>query len=214
MSWRIAKGLEQLRKQVNAKWPGRSKESDGSIGDETHATKSSDHNPWVKDGAEGVVTAVDITHDPADGFDSYAFADMLMRNRDPRIKYVISNRRIGSGDAGPQPWVWRKYTGASPHDHHVHISIKADKPHYDSVAEWKLDGMAPTVVPVGYTKPRPTVKEGSTGDDVKFLQGKLGVTADGVFGPQTKGAVVRIQNNRRIVADGIVGPATWAIINE
>ena len=34
MAWRLAKSLEKLRSQVNAKHPKRSKASDGAIGDE------------------------------------------------------------------------------------------------------------------------------------------------------------------------------------
>ena len=45
MSWRLAHGLEKLRSQVNEKWPLRSKDSDGSIGDEHHSARASDHNP-------------------------------------------------------------------------------------------------------------------------------------------------------------------------
>lgn len=136
MTWRLAHSLETLRTQVNLQWPGRSKKDDGSIGDEAHASRSSDHNPWVKDGSMGVVTAIDITHDPAGGFNSYAFAEMLRLNRDPRIKYVISNRRIVSSETSP--WEWRPYHGSNPHDHHVHISVKSDKAHYDNTAEWKI----------------------------------------------------------------------------
>jgi hypothetical protein len=138
MTWRLAESLKKLREEVNAKYPTRSKESDGAIGDEKHATRNSDHNPWIKEGSMGIVTAIDITHDPKNGIDSYAFADMLLHNKDPRIKYVISNRRIGSGSTGPAPWTWRKYTGLNAHQHHVHISVKSDKAHYDNRGEWNL----------------------------------------------------------------------------
>src|SRR5262245_2987274 len=111
MAWRLAKGLETLRSQVNAKWPGRSKDSDGSVGDTSHSARKSDHNP----DSRGVVHAIDITHDPRNGFDSYKFADMLLAKQDPRISYIISNRRIGSGPKGPAPGAWRKYTGTNPH---------------------------------------------------------------------------------------------------
>lgn len=91
MEWRVAKALLQLRAQVDAKFPGRSTASDGTIGDANHASRASDHNPWVTDKHGGhVVTAMDITHDPAHGFDSYAFAEQLRQRRDPRIKSVIS----------------------------------------------------------------------------------------------------------------------------
>lgn len=67
--WRVASSLLVLRSQVDALWPGRRKDSDGTIGDANHALSDSDHNPWVKDGLMGVVTAMDITHDPAKGCD-------------------------------------------------------------------------------------------------------------------------------------------------
>lgn len=215
MSWRLAKSLETLRKQVNTKYPNRSHESDGTIGDEHHSARTSDHNP----NDAGVVCAFDITHDPADGFDSYTFADMLLRKQDPRLKYVISNRRIGAGPGGPQPGVWRSYNGINPHNHHCHVSVRADATHYDNEATWQLDDLpvAPTV-PVtpakAIVKPHTTLRLGSRGPKVAELQKKLGLVADGVYGIKTMKAIRYIQNLRRIVADGVCGPQTWAIINE
>lgn len=63
MTWRLSKGLERLRAQVNDKWPNRRKDSDGSVGDTSHAARPSDHNP----DSRGVVHAIDITHDPRGG---------------------------------------------------------------------------------------------------------------------------------------------------
>lgn len=210
MAWRLAKGLEKLRAQVNEKWPSRSKESDGTIGDEAHASRSSDHNPWVKDGSIGVVTGMDITHDPKSGCDSYALAEQLLRAKDPRIKYVISNKKIASGTGqGQEAWKWRPYSGANPHNHHVHISIKSDKASYDSVASWRLDGMPVSIQP-DYVAPPPTLRKGSNGENVRQLQALLSVAVDGEFGPKTEAAVKNFQTLNKLVSDGICGPATWA----
>jgi endonuclease G, mitochondrial len=140
MSWRIAESLLQLRKQVNAAYPNRSKASDGGIGDAAHATRASDHNPWVKDGAMGVVTAVDVTHDPANGCDAGKLAAALVNSEDPRIKYVIWNRQMASSYPanGVAAWTWRPYSGANPHNHHVHISVQPEKELYDSPVEWEI----------------------------------------------------------------------------
>ena len=138
--WRVAKSLLALRDQVNRKAPNRNKANDGTIGDAAHASRTSDHNPWVTDGGVGVVTAMDITHDPAHGCDAGALAEAIRGSRDARVKYVIWNRRIANPlpIGGQPPWAWRPYTGANPHNHHVHISVKSDKPSYDSVASWTV----------------------------------------------------------------------------
>jgi peptidoglycan hydrolase-like protein with peptidoglycan-binding domain len=47
------------------------------------------------------------------------------------------------------------------------------------------------------------------GSSVRLLQRKLGIGADGVFGPGTSSAVKRFQHARGLTADGIVGPGTW-----
>lgn len=155
-SWRVAKCLDQLLAEINASAPGRSKASDGSIGDEAHWAQgdSSDHNPWC---CGWVVTARDFTHDPAGGFDSYAYAewqrqrcrgDILVNGaREYRVKYVISNRKICSPTDN---WAWRTYSGDNPHDHHVHVSVDCtgEGGYMDSTEPWGWSGgTAPTPTP-------------------------------------------------------------------
>ena len=53
------------------------------------------------------------------------------------------------------------------------------------------------------------LKEGSAGNFVKILQGKIGVTADGKFGVITKTKVIEFQKSARLSPDGIVGYNTW-----
>ncbi len=54
------------------------------------------------------------------------------------------------------------------------------------------------------------LKVGSKGDDVKKLQEKLGLTADGSFGPGTEKKVKEWQAANGLKADGIVGDGTWS----
>lgn len=134
MAWRLSKSLEKLRDQVNAAVPRRSKASDGTKGDDAHAARKSDHNP----DASGVVRALDITHDPANGVDSEKLAEALRQSRDPRISYVISNRKIAAS-YGAQAWEWRPYSGANAHNHHCHISVVANDGLADSVTPWAIE---------------------------------------------------------------------------
>ena len=54
------------------------------------------------------------------------------------------------------------------------------------------------------------LKVGSKGNEVKQLQEKLGLTADGSFGPGTEKAVKEWQSANGLTADGLVGDGTWS----
>lgn len=54
------------------------------------------------------------------------------------------------------------------------------------------------------------LKIGSEGDDVKNVQAKLGLNADGIFGSATDAAVRHWQSTNDLTADGIVGDETFA----
>jgi putative chitinase len=54
------------------------------------------------------------------------------------------------------------------------------------------------------------LKLGSKGENVKKLQVKLGLGADGVFGYGTEASVKKWQESNGLTADGIVGEGTWS----
>jgi len=125
MAWRLANSLITLRNQINAAYPNRNKDSDGTIGDPAHAATKSEHNP----NAAGVVTAMDITHDPKNNVHGGDLAEAL--NDDNRTWYVIWNRKI---------WdiKWIPYWGKNPHDRHVHISTNQSASRYDDGRNWNI----------------------------------------------------------------------------
>ena len=141
--WSLAPSLIALEDQINARAPRRSKRADGSIGDQSHRTRASDHNPSL-----GWVTAADFTHDPAGGFNSYAFAQDLARRRDPRVKYIISNGFIWTPARG-----WKPYTGPNPHSGHVHVSVFNTPEARNNLSSWFSGSDAPSPTP---STPHPT----------------------------------------------------------
>lgn len=213
MSWRVAPSLLKLLSQVNEKYPARRKDSDGTIGDEAHSSRTSDHNPDTDD----VVRGMDITHDPASGCDSYALAEALLASRDPRISYVISNRKIANSSpvGGTAAWRWRRYHGVNPHDHHVHVSVLG-KPWRDQQQPWDLRewDAEKAKAPAKIVAIPPTLRRGASGADVAEMQRLLAargepIKADGAFGPVTFAAVVAFQRAMGLASDGVVGPQTW-----
>lgn len=67
---------------------------------------------------------------------------------------------------------------------------------------------------------RATVRSGSRGADVTYLQQRLAAlgykpgTADGIFGSKTLAAVKSFQKDHKLTVDGIVGAKTWAALAE
>jgi peptidoglycan hydrolase-like protein with peptidoglycan-binding domain len=222
MSWRVAKSLLKLREQVNSRAPDRDKGNDGTIGDAAHASRSSDHNPWVTDQGVGVVTAIDITDDPKHKVVAADIAEVLRKSKDPRIKYVISRGKIFSSET--RPWQWRPYNGPNPHDKHVHLSVKSPKVLFDNTKEWPLPPAlgGQDVVPLSLADSvslGDMAHVGERGERAKKIQEalkKAGATivVDGDYGPLTEAKVKVFQQLRNLQVDGIVGPATAAELDK
>lgn len=140
----VDKSLLKLRDQINILAPGRSKRSDGTIGDADHAAGNSDHNPQdTSDSSDNndpdnQVDAIDITHDPAHGCDVGKIWESIRVSRDRRVSYAIFNRRIFSSysNSSRKAWEWGPYNGEDPHDTHGHLSVNDE--YNDDTREWDI----------------------------------------------------------------------------
>lgn len=125
--------LRALREDFDRRFPGRSKRSDGLIGDAAHQSRPSDHNI----GANGKIHAADITNDPP-----VCPVHVEVRKddirRDPRMKYIISNAKmISSYPMGMYPaFAERPYSGSNAHRQHAHISIKSGRVYENDISSW------------------------------------------------------------------------------
>jgi Putative peptidoglycan binding domain len=221
-AWRMAGALEDLRGEINARWPNRDKKSDGGIGDKHHCPPGGREN-WKKSqhcpNPSGVVCARDFD---SDGIPAAWLAEHVRKlglGGDKRLAntgYVIYNRRIASAQYA---WVWRVYRGLDPHTSHVHVTVSTSPTGYDVRGSW---GVRTTTVPTGPGVPGDLPKHplGSRelrlvepkmrGTDVAFVQRWVGADADnGVYDQHTVGRVERFQGIVGLEPSGVVGEATW-----
>ncbi len=49
----------------------------------------------------------------------------------------------------------------------------------------------------------------ASGPSVRYLQNRLGIKVDGVYGPGTVSVIQQYQSKNGLTADGIIGPQTW-----
>lgn len=199
MSWRLARSLVTLRDEIRALHPGTTV---WTVGDAAHRATWSDHNP----NASGVVCAIDVLGDG--GLDLVSFAEHVRASGHPAFKYAIFDRRIASKGGG-----WRSYSGSNPHTSHVHVSVgvgpdgRSTGP-YDDTSPWGLRAVDGPQLPGGI------LRRGDSGLGVRLLQAALGITADGIFGPQTEAALKDFQRRVGITVDGVFGPETRAALRE
>ena len=208
---RLAKCLETLIDDIDRRFPERDRHNDGTLGDARHRAlgEKTDHNPHVHLNGAGIVTALDVTHDPEHGFDAQVFADSLREERDKRIKYVIFNGRIFSSTT--DPWQWRRRNqGPGDHAEHVHVSVVDDPTRYDDASPWTYDVSDTADGPPQIFPPK--LKRGDSGPAVVDLQTLLGIEADGDFGDDTDAAVRAFQLRNNLFDDGIVGSHTWGVL--
>jgi hypothetical protein len=146
-SWILVPCLVTLRDEFNWVAPRRDRASDGSIGDATHASSSSDHNPdetgntpYEDADHRNEVHAIDVDDDlRTPGWDMNRCLQIIItrhrQGRDNRLQNVIYNRRIWSRSWG---WTARAYTGASAHTEHAHFSVRYTTAQENDTRPWGL----------------------------------------------------------------------------
>jgi N-acetylmuramoyl-L-alanine amidase len=83
-------------------------------------------------------------------------------------------------------------------------------PHWNNFIEQiRAAGSSPSTQPAGPRLLKLTSPM-MRGEDVKEVQQRLGIKADGIFGPNTRDAVIAFQKSNSLTPDGIVGPQTRA----
>ena len=168
------------------------------------------NDPITVDGQWGPETARRVERSPANGFGQVSTPSsggnrptLRQGSRGEDVKYLQS--KLGISADG----IFGSQTEAAVKAFQGRNGLSADG--IVGPNTWaKIEGTSNTPTPPSSGGNRPTLRQGSRGEDVKYLQSKLGISADGIFGSQTEAAVKAFQGRNGLSADGIVGPNTWA----
>lgn len=220
-TWHLAPSLKRLQKDLDAVF-GADRPNDGTIGDQAHAARKSEHNPDrdADSMPNGAVSAIDIYTQvgskvwikPAE------FTKLLaVLKKDARVWYVIHKGYIYSRT---DDFAKEKYTGSNPHTNHIHISLMQTKAAHDDVSSWGIgavdDAPKPAEPKPSTKKPLPTLRRGDRDKVlVPFLKRFFWAdppNQDSVFGSGTEKKVKAYQREQGLMIDGVVGPKTWARI--
>lgn len=160
---------------------------------------SDKRNPQTKESRTDIVkTFCNYLSDKGYEVGIYSNIDYIQNKFDDLSEYPLWLARYNSNIDGYHPFMWQysskgKVAGVASH---VDMNV-----YYGSLE--------------GFKKKRSTIKLGSRGADVIYLQQQLVLkgyqpgSIDGIFGTKTDKAVRLYQNENNLTADGIVGVKTW-----
>lgn len=147
-SWVLVPCLVALRDEFNELNPDRDKSTDGSIGDQAHADRSSNHNPdetgntpHEDSDSKNEVHAIDV--DATGPWPSPMTFDLGIeelrkrhqRGDDDRLIEIIWNRRRATPESG---WNWKNYTGDNAHTQHAHLASSYNSSREADTSPWGL----------------------------------------------------------------------------
>jgi hypothetical protein len=180
MAWRSARSIDSgqgLGQEILQTDPGTTLYY---IGDESHQSGTSDHNPCD---CHSVVCAVDVMKDGGPNLDHLA---EHIRQRvlagDQRTKYLIYDHQIFSGQGqNYPPGQWRPYTGSNPHTDHVHLSVRHGPSLFDDSASWgwgTSGGLAPDNVTTMEVVDVPIFCNLDTGQTLLVMGGVVSIASE------------------------------------
>lgn len=191
--------LLELADEFDEVGPSRSTESDGSIGDTAHQSRSSNHNrddtsgsstPQSDSDGDPDIRAIDVTDKGPwiNGFTMQKGVDKIVARcksgQEKRLVEIIYNGYCWYASNG---WNRKTYTGSNPHDKHAHFGAKADTGKLENDrSPW---GIAEEWGDMGGFLPA----KGDSGEHVKYWQNFLNwlgypCEADGDYGDATEKA--------------------------
>ena len=160
--WTLAPALATAWDEIEAAHPDRpSQPSDGTIASAAHSKQNptSDHEA---DRGDGYVKASDFG-DTWPGWDPDDWLDAVIARRDPRVKYIIKDRKVWrsyrskvtsrnrpvndrdvvtiGGVRYLPAWKPAHYPGSNPHESHAHLSTTDDGAR--STAPWGINDHRP-----------------------------------------------------------------------
>lgn len=218
MGWVVVPNLDELKDQLNARFPNRDKRSDGTIGDTSHQASASSHNPdrtgspEFRDGdSKDEVRARDIDKDLNDSVTMEQlvqhWVNLARQGRLWWVRYIIFNGRIWHKRDG---YVTRTYTGSNKHGDHVHMNSDFTQD-ADEVrgTNWGLSEIGGTPVNNPSNPGGQLDVDGELGPrTISKWQRVMGTPVDGVITPGNSDLVRAVQRklkatvNNNLVVDG------------
>jgi hypothetical protein len=161
-----------------------------------------DREAALKSASWGAFQIMGANHKAAGYADVESFCKAMCESEDKQLEAFVSFVKTNRLDDELRRLDWagfaRGYNGPA-----------YKKNRYDEklAAAYVLHSSGPRTSGGGITR---ALRMGDEGEDVRRLQEKLGLVADGDFGPRTKTALMAFQQKNGLLADGVAGPRTLA----
>lgn len=123
---------------------------------------------------------------------------------DLMMRFIVENHLLDELREGDWKGFAYAYNGSSYVKNQYDLKMRQAAAYYSKLFD-------PQAAP---KEQRPVLKIGDRGPWVIDLQTRIGADPDGIFGQDTRNAVIDIQKERGLRVDGKVGPQTWASIME